>query len=276
MRIWEAVVYALFGGAAELLPISFNGHAAILKSAFHMTGLAEGGGYYVRAAICLGVLLALRVGLRSEAAPFMRRTLPRGGRRRAGRYDPLERREKMLCACALVPMLISLIFTSRAERLGSARLIALLFAVNALLIAVCSARKQGEKTEKNALFFEVLLIGAVRGASVFPGLSSFGSSICLGRVCGFSEQYNLRFAYRVTFAYQITAFFYYLIRAFVFGSFSGMILLAMLLAALTASVTGYLAIQYFRYLSMRKKLSVFSFYCWGAAAIVLILALINA
>lgn len=274
MKIWEAIVYALFGGAAELLPISFNGHAAILKSALHMTGLTEGGGCYVRAAICLGVLLALRFGLRTEAMALPRRPVNRS---RRGRYrDPLEHRGKLLCACALVPTLLSLIFAGKAERMTSTRLLALLFAVNALLIAVCSGRRTGEKTEKSALFLDVLLVGVARAASIFPGLSPFGSSVCFGRVVGFSEEYNLRFAYRVTFAYQLAAFFYYLIRAFVYGSFSGMILLAMLIAVVAASVSGYLAIQYFRYLTMRNKLSVFSFYCLGAAAIVLVLALINA
>ena len=52
MKIWEAIIYAVFGGAAELLPISFGGHSAILSGVFNLSSLSEGGGYYVRAAIC--------------------------------------------------------------------------------------------------------------------------------------------------------------------------------------------------------------------------------
>ena len=53
------------------------------------------------------------------------------------------------------------------------------------------------------------------------------------------------------------------------------LLLPMLLAMLFATVAGYLAIQYFRYLIQRKKWNLFAYYCWEAAAIVLVLALIN-
>ena len=50
----------------------------------------------------------------------------------------------------------------------------------------------------------------------------------------------------------------------------------MLIAAALATVAGYLAIQYFRYLLHKQKFGIFSYYCWEAAAICLIVALINA
>ena len=50
----------------------------------------------------------------------------------------------------------------------------------------------------------------------------------------------------------------------------------MLFTIVFAAVAGYLAIQYFRYLIQRNKINLFAYYSWEAAAIVLILALINA
>ena len=47
-------------------------------------------------------------------------------------------------------------------------------------------------------------------------------------------------------------------------------------ALLLAAVFGYLAIQYLRYLLHKEKFNLFSYYCWDAVAIALIVALINA
>ena len=47
-------------------------------------------------------------------------------------------------------------------------------------------------------------------------------------------------------------------------------------AMLLAAVFGYLAIQYLRYLLHKEKFNLFSYYCWDAVAIALIVALINA
>lgn len=50
----------------------------------------------------------------------------------------------------------------------------------------------------------------------------------------------------------------------------------MLVALVASTVAGYFALQYLKYLLHREKLRVFSYYCWDAAVIALILALINA
>lgn len=279
MKIWEAILYAIFGGISELLPISFPGHAAILGNAFALQPLNEGGGYYIHAAVCLGVMLAIRLAFSAELRTLKNELAVMGGfrrLRRGERSDPYLRRSISLGLFALVPMLLSLIFTARAERVSGLLTVALLFALNGLLLFFCCRGKPGEKTEKNALLGDVFLIGLVRACSIFPGLSSLGSSMCIGRVRGFSLNYNLRVAYLLTFVYQAALFLYRLVRAFAFGSFTFGLLLPIVFTVLFSAVAGYLAVQYFRYLLQRRKLGVFAYYCWGAAVLSLILLLINA
>ena len=121
-----------------------------------------------------------------------------------------------------------------------------------------------------------MLLGVSRMVCGFPGLSPIAASLSVGRVCGLSGEFNLRLCYQLTIAYQLAAFLYRLIRAFAYGSFSGMVLVSMLAAMLLAAVFGYLAIQYLRYLLHKEKFNLFSYYCWDAVAIALIVALINA
>lgn len=278
MKIWEAIIYGIFGGAAELLPISFGGHSTVLREVFNLSSLQQGGGYYVRAAICLGVLAAILLSFSSESRAFGRELLFITGlkhRRRGQRTDSVLRRSILLGFFALVPMLCTLLFTAAAEGITKLWLIALLFALNGLVIFLCCRRRVGKKTEKTVLLSDTLLIGFARMLSVFPGLSSVGSSMAVARARGLSVRYALRLTYLLTLCYEAAAFLFYLIRAFCFGSFSVGTLLPMLLAMLFSGIVGYFAIQYFRYLLNRDKLHVFSYYCWDAAVIVLILSLIN-
>ena len=278
MKLWEAVIYALFGGFSELLPISFAGHAAILRSAFNLTSLAESDGYYIHAAISLGVILAIALALRPETQALKNECLTMMGLRRLRRGERADfplRRSIVLGLIALLPMLASLIFLSSAEEISHLVLVAAFFLLNGGLIFLCCRGAVGQKDEKYAMISDGFLIGLMRALTIFPGLSSFGASICIGRVRGFSMRYNLRFGYLLTLVFHVVLFFYRLIRAFCFGSFFWMTLPACLLAVVCTTVTGYLAIQYFRYLLERYKLNVFAYYCWGAAAILLFISLIN-
>lgn len=76
--------------------------------------------------------------------------------------------------------------------------------------------------------------------------------------------------------FSLCEFVYRLLRAVIVGTFSASLWLPMLVALVASTVAGYFALQYLKYLLHREKLRVFSYYCWDAAVIALILALINA
>lgn len=279
MNIWEAIIYGIFGGITELLPISFSGHVALLRNAFHMSSLTEGGGYYVRAAICMGVIVAIFLSFQTESRRLGREVLLMTGinkRQRGERVNRSLRRSITLGAFALILMLCSLFFLAAAERIERLLYIIIFFLINAGMLYLCCRGRVGKKTEKNVTLLEMLMIGFCRMLSVFPGLSSLGTSMAIGRASGFSLNYNIRLAYLLTLVYQIVLFFFYLIRAFAFGTFTGGIIFPMLFAMLFAAVFGYLAIQYFRYLLQRMKLYVFVYYSLEVSALAAILALINA
>ncbi len=278
MKIWEAILYGLFGGVSELLPISYTGHYALLRSAFNMSPLNEGGGYYIRLAICVGVILAINIAFRPESRTLGREILKITGikkRRRKEYYDRLRVRSIVIGLFALLPMLLSLIFASLPDHFSGLVYVALLFILNGFILFFCFRNNEGRKDERRVLLSDMLWIGVGRAFGVLPGLSSLGISLSVGRVRGLKNEYNARLAYMLTLAFEFVAFFYHLIRAFAYGTFSFGILLPMLLAIVFAAAAGYFAIQYFRYLLQRNKLNLFAYYSWEAAAIVLILALIN-
>ena len=279
MKIWEAIIYGIIGGATELLPTSFAGHVAILRNAFHMSSFTDGGGFFVRAAICIGVFLAIMFAFSGETKTFGRELLYMTGikKQRGGRTpDGIARRSILLGIFAFLPMLCSLFFLAPAERIERLLYIIIFFVISGLLLFFCFRNQNGRKDEKSVTLWDMLLIGFSRMLSVFPGLSGFGASIAVGRAVGLTGEYNLRLGYLLTMACQIFLFFFYLIRGFIYGSFTAGILLPMLFALIFSAVFGYLAIQYFRYLYQKNKLNFFIYYSAELAVISAILALVNA
>ncbi len=273
MKIWEAIIYGIVGGLAELLPISFSGHAALLSNAFHMSSLTDGDGYFVRAFICLGIAVAVVLSFSSQTVGLYCRIVNRRGVRRPSR---LQRRSLSLGYIAFAITLCSLFLLPAAERIGRLLYVIAFFLLNAGLLYLCCRRKVGKKDEKTVTLTDMVLIGGARMLSVFPGLSPIGASIAVGRARGISLEYNVRIAFMLTLAYQLVLFFYYLIGGIVFGAFALSTLFPCLLALIFSAVFGYFAIQYFRYLLQRMKLNVFVYYSLEAAAFAAILAIINA
>ena len=248
MKIWEALIYGLVAGLTGLLPVSFSGHAAVLQDAF-----------------ALSPLMQLTCG---ELA----RRPQRGKRAR----QPSPRRRAVLMGLLALPIgLLSLIWCAAAERITRLSLIAAFFCLNGLIL-FAAGRPGGQKDARALMLPDALLAGATRLAAVLPGLSPLGLTLAVCRLRDLRMDFALRFTAMLTLGFSLCEFVYRLLRAVVVGAFSASLWLPMLVALVASTVAGYFALQYLKYLLHREKLRVFSYYCWDAAVIALILALINA
>ncbi len=278
MKIWEAIIYGIFGGLTELLPLSFQGHYVFLLGAFDLSPLT-GTGYYVRAAVCLGLMGAIFLSLPAESGAVGLEILKMTGikkMRKREQKNVLLRRSILLGLFALIPMLCAFFYLPFAESVTSLLLTALLFMLNGFILFFGFRRTPGHKSQGDCTVLDTLLLGICRALSVFPGLSGLGSSLAVGNARGLSSQYNLRMACIPLLFYEFAAFIFYLVRGILYGTFSAALLISMLLATVFAAVAGYFAISYLRYLLRRDKLELLSYYSWGLGGILLFLSLINA
>lgn len=279
MKIWEAILYGLFGGFTELLPISFSGHYVMLREIFNLTPLSQGEGLYIRIAVSLGVILAICLSFRKESAMLGREALCLTGLKRRRRGESADRayvRSILIFSLSLGMMLLSLIYTASAARQSKLLIVAGCFALNGILLHWTGRERCGEKTENDVLVSDAFLIGAGRMVSVFPGLSPLSSSLFVGAGRGLSFHYNARVAYMLTLSFETLSLVYHLVRAVLYGAFCVDLLLPFAVVLAVTTAAGYLAMQYFRFLVVRKKLGFFAYYCWDMAMIALVVALINA
>lgn len=280
MKFWEVILYALVGGISELLPISFSGHSAMLQNVFHMSSLNAGDGFYVRAGICIGIIIALCMVFRNETREsklILRKLRGRDTHRRrtSGQEQGIKIRVFLLSFFAFIPMLFSLIFMGKAENNGSLIHITIFFVLNGFLIFLCTRGPVGQRGDREVTLYDSLLIGVLRMLSVFPGLSSVGTSLCIGRARGMSQSFNIRFTYMLTMGFQLVGCVYYLFRGFIFGSFTGRSILSFILSIVISSVAAFFSMLYFKNVIMKDKLKMFVYYCFDAAAIAFIIAIIN-
>lgn len=279
MKIWEAILYGIFGGISSLLPISYNGHYTLLRETFNLTPLTVGSGLYVRCAVCIGTITAIILAFRSESKTLGREVLYLTGLRKRRRSEQIDRpyvRSLILFAVALALSLLSLIYAAPAGRVFKLVLVAVLFAVNGALIFWCAKGTSGKKDEKTVLLSDTFFIGISRMIAVFPGLSPLATSLFVGQARGLSTEYNYHCAYMLMLAYEVCSLVYHLIRAFIYGAFVTEIILPFFIVLILTAACGYLALQYLRYLLQRQKTAFFAYYCWDAAAIALVLSLVNA
>ncbi len=280
MKIWEAIIYAIVGGLTELLPISFSGHSILLQNTFHFSPLYSGDGPYVRAGISLGIIIALYMVLKGETRES--RMVMEGMRnhhphhRRARREEQaLHTRVFLLTMIGVIPMLFSFIFLGKAEGIGNLTYITVFFVLNGLLILFCTRGTVGKRGAWDTYLYDTLLMGIFRMVSVFPGMSSVGTSLCIGRARGLNDDINIRFTYMMTLAFEVVSVLFYLFRGIFFGSFYGRTLISILIAVIISAIVAFLALITFRNMVMKNKLRSFMYYCFDAAAIAFIIAIIN-
>lgn len=278
MKLWEVILYAITGGIAELLPISFGGHVLMFRNAFRSFSLWEGEGLYIRACICLGVVIAIYLVYHRQSRDHGI-TLRGLGRRSPRRPIPGEQRLKfrvnLLGIFAFVPMLVSFAVLSKVEMRVSLTFAAFAFLINTILIYACGGGHEGQREDREVTLVDALLIGLFRMLAIVPGLSSVGASLCIGRARGFSNRFNLRFTYLITLIYELTAFFYFLFLAMLRGSFAISTLLPCVVTVMLSAVAGYFTLLYFRHLFMKNHLRFFLYYCIDAAAIAFIISILN-
>ncbi len=280
MKIWEVIVYALVGGITELIPVSFPAHSAILQNVFHMTSLATGEGPYIRAGICLGIVLALYMVFRDETKEskvLLRRMRNRNPRRRRVQDEDQGSRLRLILLVffALIPMLFSFLFMGKAENNGSLIHITVFFVINGILLFICTWGPVGKREADDVTLYDSLLVGILRMASVFPGLSSVGTSLCVGRARGMSPGFNFLYTYMITLCFQVISCVFFLFRGIFLGSLSMGTVLSFVIAVAVSAVTAFFALLYFKNVVMKDKLKMFVYYCFDAAAIAFIIAIIN-
>ncbi len=276
MSYLSAVILGIVQGVAEFLPISSSGHLAIFQNFFGLTN-AEEENLFFDVLLHLGTLVAVFVAYRKEIAALIveflemtRLKTPAAGKR----PDYPSRRMILMLIVATLPLLLVLPIKDKIEQLYyNTFFIAGALFVTGLLLFLADRMGRGGKTERNMTLLDAVVVGFSQAVAVVPGLSRSGTTIAAGLVRGMERSFAVRFSFLMSIPAVLGANLLSLIDAIKAGIDTSL-LPVYLVGVVTAMVFGYLSIRLLKFISERGSFGGFSYYCWGAGIVTLILSLV--
>lgn len=117
---------------------------------------------------------------------------------------------------------------------------------------------------------DALLIGIMQGIAIIPGISRSGATISTGLLRGIKKELAFRYSFLLSIPAIIGALGLQLREAFLEKNLPSR-LLPWAGAALSAAVIGYLSLILLQKAVIKKRLSIFAYYCWIVGIVSLII-----
>jgi undecaprenyl-diphosphatase len=267
MSILHAVILGLIQGLTEFLPVSSSGHLVIFQG---QLGMDE-----PRLAFDIllhtGTLGAVIICYRWEVLRLMKALLSfiaPGLVQVEARW----RRFLALIIVSSVPTFILGYFIGERMKWVFA---SPLFAASMLLVTGVFLKftgvkrvvgRSGKGVEKITVA-DALIVGAAQGAAVFPGISRSGATISTGLFLGFNREEAVRYSFLAAAPAMVAAQLWSMREGFEMAPGEWP---AYISGAAVAFAVGYAALKTLIRITTRGRLSLFSYYCWGLGALVII------
>lgn len=277
MSYISAVFLGLVQGIAEFLPISSSGHLSFFQEFFGLMDV-EQENLFFDVLLHLGTLVAVFVAYWSEIKALVLEFFAMIGARKlpdGEKSDGLSRRMIFFIILATLPLFLVLPIKDKVEALSSNTFfIGFAFLATGTLLFFSDRMGKGGKDLRSASIWDILLVGCSQAIATVPGLSRSGTTIACGMARGFERQFAVKFSFLLSIPAVLGAN----ILAFIDAVQEGMdwsLMPMYLVGVVVAAVSGYLSIRLLKYIAAKGKFGGFSFYCWGAGLLTLILSLIK-
>lgn len=277
MDIWSAIFLGLVQGLAEFLPISSSGHLSVLQNLLHLNSLEEGHLFF-DVLLHLGTLVSIFICYWSDIKSMVIEVfiVLRGGRTASGerikQQLPAARLFLMLVIATLPLVLIVPINDLVEELYYHSWFIGIAFLLTGCLLYVSDRMAPGTKTEKNMRIRDALIIGVCQCVATIPGLSRSGTTITAGIATGLDRGFAMRFSFLLSIPAVLGANILSIFSAIRDG-FDVSQLPVYLVGMLAAVISGIAAIMLMKFISRKNKFGFFTYYCWAAGVITLVLSL---
>lgn len=277
MDLIKSIIMGMVQGLTEFLPVSSDGHLAIMRHILHMeTGLQ------FDVLLHLGTLTAVIIAfwkdvweLIVEAFKMIGDFFANLGRmiknissKNKAAYKQVistpYRRFVMLIIVATIPTgIIGILLKDIVPVLSETLLVpGLCLILTGLLLSIADITKSGNKTEANASYKDAGLIGIAQGLAVLPGLSRSGSTITSSLIAGFDRNFAVKYSFIMSIPAILGA------TVLEFKDFSMDVLtqnqlLNYLIGTIVAGVVGFICIKIMLVVVRKKKFKYFAYYCFA-------------
>lgn len=271
---FESVLYGLFSGLTDILPVSAQAHKVLMLKFFGIKGNME----LLDLLVHFAIAAALYVNCRSQLVRMGRaKALSRIPKRK--RKRPLDVRSMMdlsMLKTMLVPAFLGLLLYRHGTKLQSNLiLLAVFLLINGVVLYIPQFFPGSNKDSRTLSRIEGLLMGLGGALSVVPGISAMGVTTSIGSVCGVDRTYCLNMTLIMNL-FLTCGFLVYDVMGILnngLGMLSVMIVLRYLLTAVIAFGSTMFGIRLMRQMAENNGYTIFGFYCFGLALFTFILNL---
>lgn len=275
LNLFQSILYGLFSGLAEILPVSAPAHRAILMKLFGQSGDSPLLSLMVHIAILAGLYYSCHTQILRLLRAQKLAAIPK--RRRKRPLDTNSLMDIRVLRSTLIPIILGFVLYPKVSSWGTNLLIlGLLLLVNGVILYIPPYMPGSNKKSGTMSRLDGFLMGLGGGLSVLPGISSIGTSTSIASVCGVDRQYALNTALLMNIAVTVGFIVFDIVALFTagVGSVTFGFLFGCILAAAAAFGGVYLAVKAMRALAVNIGFSGFAYYSWGAALLAMILYII--
>lgn len=266
MSVLQAIILGVVQGLTEFLPISSSAHLTLVPWALNWP------------LPTLTFDTVLHIGTLVAVVTYFWHDIWRilgawWQSLRTRRVDSPDARLAWLLIVATIPAALAGYFLEDlvAQILSTPAAVATVLLFTGVLLFVCDRLGQKQRTLQELNPGDALAVGLAQACAIIPGLSRSGATMAAGLLRGLTRADAARFSFLLALPITFGAAAQQLYKA-ARGGLSGAEWLPLLLGALTALVTGYLAIRLLLGYVRSHSLRPFACYCWAVGIAGLVLA----
>lgn len=273
MSLLQAIILGIIQGLTEYLPVSSSAHLVFVP---YLLGwqLDPEVSFVFNVLVQLGTLLAVIVYFWRDLREVLSAWVV-GIRSRAPLATPRSRLGWYLILATIPAGIAGLLLKDAVEAAFQSHIFTALFLLVTAALLLTSERFAAQKRNlEDMTARDALVMGLMQALAIFPGISRSGSTIAGGMFSGMERRPAARFSFLMSIPIMVAAGAAAAADLFAFPNFSAVL---PLVAAgfIVAAVVGYLSIHWLLGYLQRNSLSSFAWYCFIAAAIVLVTALLR-
>lgn len=256
---WLAgIILGLVQGITEILPISSDGHIALLLQYWQLPDSVR---LNLTAALHLGTSLAILIFMFGKVKIILRNlTAPQPDTRKDARKLIL-----MIIVSSLPVVLAGISLEHTVEKiLNRAWLISVLFLLNGTLLFLTRFSRAVQRRISVRI---ALLIGLIQATAIFPSISRSGTTISLALLFGVDATDAFEFSFLLALPVTFGASVFELLKI----DFSLLSPGSVITGITVAGLVGYLMMNLLKKMVISRGFFWFGVYCWGVGLVSLLI-----
>lgn len=271
----QSLLFGLISGLTDILPVSAQAHRMLMLKFFGVKSITS----LLALLMHLSVFAALYLSSRGQFVKMNRaRALARVPKRK--RKRPLDVKSMMdwsLVKTMLLPTILGLLLYQYVRNMQTNLLtIAAFLFLNGVILYVPQFLPSSNKDSRTLSRLEGFAMGCGCAVSILPGISTVGTVVSIGSVCGVERVYSLNMAFIIKM-FLMAGLMVYDVLGIISGGLEALSFTIVLKYLVTAALSFGAAmggIRLTRQMTAEHGFGLFGVYCWGVALFIFILNLV--